>query len=38
MKVGYISSIKILDEIGKKDVNKHKIGTQIMCYQTKEII
>ncbi len=38
MGVGYISSIKILDEIGKEEVNKHQIGTQIMCYQTKGII
>ena len=38
MGVGYISSIKILDEIGKEEVNKHQIGTQIMCYQIKGII
>ena len=35
---GYISSIKILDEIGKEEVNKHQISTQIMCYQIKGII
>ncbi len=35
MEVGYISSVKILNDIGKEIVNKHQIGTQIMCYQTQ---
>ena len=38
MEVGYISSIKILNDIGFEKVNQHKIGTQIMCYQTKGMI
>lgn len=38
MEVGYISSIKILNDIGKNNVNKHQIGTQIMCYETKGMI
>ena len=38
MEVGYISSIKILNDIGKDKVNKHQIGTRIMCYQTKGMI
>ena len=38
MEVGYISSIKILNDIGKDKVNKHQIGTQIMCYKTQGVI
>ena len=38
METGYIASIKILNDIGREEVNKYQIGTQIMCYQTKGII